>query len=514
MPPQTSPGIRPTNNPELFFGLVGAVGTDLSKISAALRDALRRVNYTTTDVSLIEQLAPIKRYSRSLQRKSIFKRYLARMDAGDDFRDRTGLGDALALLSIISIRAKHRRHSRGSRSLRKPIPRRAYILKSLKHPEEVETFRRVYGPNFYLISAYTPRDIRIQNLVSRIAESNYDSQKDKYRHEAELLVARDEDDPKNKFGQKVRATFPKADCFIDARDPAGATEAIQRFIELLFGNTFLTPSKTEYGMFHAQAAAFRSAALGRQVGAAIATAHGDITAVGTNEVPKFGGGQYWSDDSNDNRDYHLGFDPSDKKKKEVLAEVLRILKEQKWIRTSQEKGDVDALVEKSMLFLKGTRLMNLTEFGRVVHAEMAALLDAARRGIEVKNCILYTSTFPCHECTRHIVAAGIKQVIYVEPYPKSLAQEFHIDSIAVDSSGSVSTQVSFEPFVGVAPRLYMKVFEMTERKNPDGSLKRWNTADASPRFALSHNYYIDAEVDEAALFVETLDQKRVQIVNK
>ncbi|MDN3612645.1 hypothetical protein QWZ16_23945 [Vibrio ostreicida] len=26
--------------------------------------------------------------------------------------------------------------------------------------------------------------------------------------------------------------------------------------------------------------------------------------------------------------------------------------------------------------------------------------------------------FPCHNCAKHIVASGIKRVVYVEPYPK------------------------------------------------------------------------------------------------
>ena len=49
-----------------------------------------------------------------------------------------------------------------------------------------------------------------------------------------------------------------------------------RFIELYFGYPFFTPTREEFAMFHAQAAALRSAALPRQVGAAITTEEGDV----------------------------------------------------------------------------------------------------------------------------------------------------------------------------------------------------------------------------------------------
>ncbi|HXT66502.1 MAG TPA: anti-phage dCTP deaminase [Nitrospiraceae bacterium] len=499
------------SGPEVFFGLVGAVGTDLDLAINALQDSLRNVNYKNIVVKVIDQLLAFKKYSSRLDKPSIYDRYVGRMNAGDDFRKASGLGQSLALLCMIGIREQHRKSYSSKRLPKQPIPRCAYILKSLKHPAEVDTLRRVYGPNFYLISAYTPRDIRVQNLVARIAASSSDSRIDKYRPDAERLVTRDEDDPDNKFGQKVRETFPKADLFIDARDPVQTKLAIRRFIELLFGNTFLTPTPSEYAMFHAHAAALRSAALGRQVGAAIATSDGDIIAVGSNEVPKCGGGQYWPTDSDDRRDFHLGYDPSDKKKKEVLAEILRTLRDHGWLLDDKkQKNEISQLVKQALPILKSTRVMNLTEFGRVVHAEMAALLDAARRGVEVKGHKMYTSTFPCHDCARHIVAAGLRDVVYIEPYPKSLASEFHLDSIAVDSSGPAPSQVRFEPFVGVAPRLYMKLFEMVERKAGDGLVRRWSPATAHPRFALSHNFYLDSEVDEIGLLVDALKQTKIK----
>lgn len=491
---------------ELFIGLVGAVGSELTRVTTALQHALQSVDYECREINVIELLKEFQEYSSELsEEKPVFDRYIARMNAGDRFRETTELGDALARICISSIRKAHRQPNSKLSDPQEPIPRTAYFLKSLKHPDEVDLLRKVYGSNFYLVSAYTPRDIRASNLRARIAKSSYDSQNDTHRANAEILIQRDMDDRIKPYGQKVSMTFPKADCFIQAQDGADISQDTNRFIELLFGNSFRTPSPQEFGMFHAQAAALRSSALGRQVGAAIMSPERDIVAIGTNEVPKFGGGQYWEGDANDKRDFHLEEDPSDTKKREALGELFNKLKGKGWLSDEKLSGlSIDKMVEQALPFLKGTRLVNLTEFGRIVHAEMAALTDAARRGAAVKDCTMYTTTFPCHNCARHIVAAGIKEVVYIEPYPKTLAGEFHPDSIAVDSAGPTSDHVRFRPFVGVAPRLYMKLFEMAERKDNTGRVRQWKNVGANPRLALFANSYITTEIAEANVLIEKI----------
>lgn len=257
-------------------------------------------------------------------------------------------------------------------------------------------------------------------------------------------------------------------------------------LEIFFGNSFHTPTRDEFGMFHARSAALRSADLARQVGAVIAEKDGGIVAVGCNDVPKAGGGLYWSDDEEDHRDYKLGFDSSSRYKREILSEIINRLSESGWL--SEEKGsqDVDLMVNDmldgdSKEIMRDAQIMNLLEYGRSVHAEMAALTDAARRGIKVQGCTLFTTTFPCHLCARHIVSAGIMRVVYVEPYPKSMAKKLYRDSIVVDSRCEVGNFVSFEPFVGTAPRKYLELFEMRKRKTSNGELVAWERSEAEPR---------------------------------
>src|SRR5260370_6051361 len=164
-------------------------------------------------------------------------------------------------------------------------------------------------------------------------------------------------------------------------------------------------------MFLAYSASLRSGQLGRQVGCAIRSSGGDIIAVGCNDVPKAGGGLYWPG-AHDARDHILGFDSND-------IEQIRI------VRDLLKKLEVSLEYREALARLKNSRLMDITEYGRAVHAEMDALLACARIGVSPVGGTLFSTTFPCHNCTRHLIAGGIRRVIYIEPYPKSLSSKLH-----------------------------------------------------------------------------------------
>lgn len=45
------------------------------------------------------------------------------------------------------------------------------------------------------------------------------------------------------------------------------------------------------------------------------------------------------------------------------------------------------------------------------HAERNAIYNAARCGISLKNCVLYVTWFPCHDCARAIISVGVTKVV-------------------------------------------------------------------------------------------------------
>ena len=226
--------------------------------------------------------------------------------------------------------------------------------------------------------------------------------------------------------------------------------------------------------------------------------------MGTNEVPKAGGGYYFDGDSPDGRDWSEGFDSSDHYKKASLGELLSALSKEHFLRTELESLPTAKLIDKITPIIKQTRYMQLIEFIRAVHAEVGALMNAARRGVSVRGCTMYVTTFPCHECARNIVSAGIARVVYIEPYAKSLALELHDNSIQLGTT--LGTQkIPFTPFLGVSPRNYANIFQMSKRKtDEDGSVIDWNAGSAGPRVSGSSWSYLQYEKEDLKLLLDNL----------
>lgn len=51
-----------------------------------------------------------------------------------------------------------------------------------------------------------------------------------------------------------------------------------------------------------------------------------------------------------------------------------------------------------------------------IHAEMNALIWAARKGISIENATIYVTLEPCSECSKNLIAAGIKRIVYDRTY--------------------------------------------------------------------------------------------------
>lgn len=515
--------------PELFIGLVGAVGTDLGQVTQLLTKSLSAVGYSTARISkpddqstspessirLAKLLHQIPKY-KDLPATPVDEYINEHMTAGDEFRKVVGRDDALAVMTIAEIRRERKDAAETGRTVNEIIPRRAYLLQSLKNPKEVTTLRDVYGDGFFLMAAYSQHDARRDYLARRIAESRNDSPSEKYLPKAEALIQRDQEEPGISHGQNVRDLFHRADVFVDTSDLDSLGDSINRFVELLFGNTFHTPTREEYGMFHAQAAALRSAEPGRQVGAAVATEQGDIVAVGVNEVPKAGGGLYWCGDNPDGREFRSVQESSSeylesnqRQIRNLITETLKLLKSAGWLERSKADMQTDALVELALsgdkaAIPKSAQIRSLIEFGRAVHAEMAALIDAARRGVSVAGCTMYVTTFPCHLCARHVVAAGIRRLVYIEPYAKSRTADLYPDSIAIEQDST--HKVQFEPFVGVAPRQYMKLFPAAQRMS-GGKILIFDPSNASPRYSGYARVYLENELEQTAILTNIMKRQ-------
>jgi len=61
---------------------------------------------------------------------------------------------------------------------------------------------------------------------------------------------------------------------------------------------------------------------------------------------------------------------------------------------------------------------------RTIHAEINAVAQAARHGINLSGSILYVTTSPCMSCFKSIIAAGIIEVVYDTEYREDVGLAF------------------------------------------------------------------------------------------
>lgn len=469
---------------EFVFAVVGHAGSGTSMIAATLETRIREesLDGVRFQAAIIKARGVIEEWARKNQKilpadgvKRSLKDVELLQDYGDEIRGeprQNGVPDysAVARGMVRLIQEKRTELTTApAEEGQPPVPDgkpRVYILDSIRHPAEVELLRYIYGDAFVLVGVVCEENKRVRRI-----QTKYDCSESAAR----AFMDRDADDNKGN-GQHVADAFHLADFFVDNtvdrfqsnkeknRDWHAADD-LSRLVKLIVGTEIVRPVLAETAMYHAFSSQLQSACLSRQVGAALVDPSGTLVATGTNEVPRAGGGVYGESIDDPEKDGRCAYRLDTRTGKHVCRNTDRqndIIEE--LLGKIPELAAVSAARKKALQGeVRRTRIGGLLEFSRAVHAEMDALLSAARKGVSTVGCRLFVTTFPCHYCARHIVSAGVDEVQFIEPYPKSLAIDLHDDSIVVEASGwkppSVGgTHVRFRPFSGVSPRLYRRVF--------------------------------------------------------
>jgi len=68
------------------------------------------------------------------------------------------------------------------------------------------------------------------------------------------------------------------------------------------------------------------------------------------------------------------------------------------------------------------------ELCRGLHAEQNALIQAAVYGVSVKDATIYVTNHPCVVCSKMLINAYIKEIVYAEGYPDDLAKLVLLES--------------------------------------------------------------------------------------
>jgi deoxycytidylate deaminase len=454
---------------ELVIALVGPVGSGVSSAAAYLADILgNQFKYDVAPImkpsDVIRNQAPAIGITPPANSRTAT--YISEMqDAGNRLREKFGNN---YLIEKVVERIRGYRTSKAGYAGENEVPaRRAYIIDSLKSPEELTLLREIYRDTLCVIGVFAPDAVRDQ----RLKDLDYPAS------ERTKVMDRDQGELAT-FGQATRKLFVHSDFFVrnDRRLEDLRTE-VERFLDIVFDTAIHTPTREESAMYEANAAAASSACMSRQVGASIVSDRRELIAVGWNDVPKFGGGLYIEEDKStvdpetgfvsdcDHRCFNWGG-------KKCHNETRRVALMDKVAIAVASTGKIKEGGKGSVRKAVGeTGLNDLIEFSRSIHAEMEAILSVAREGKHsLVGATLYTTTYPCHNCARHIVAAGIKEVVYIEPYLKSLAVELHRDAITEDPGSR--NKVLFRQFNGVAPSNYLALFRPKGPRKTGGRLVR------------------------------------------
>lgn len=504
------------DKPELFFCLVGPVGTDLEQVSSLITEQLKLYGYDTETVHLTT-LIPALLSEPEGDHETLYDRYDTLISRANRLREEFEDDSVMAKLGIMMIRDIRQRRADDPAKAGRPV---AYVIRQFKRAEEIGLFRSVYGKQAFQISAYADPDLRRGRLATKMRDADPSKTRiTEFEDQALNLINRDENEEAKLHGQRIRDVFPLADVFIDATSADTMKSTLERFMRIVFGHNFHSPTREEYGMYMAKSASLRSLDLSRQVGAAVFTKEGEIKTLGCNEVPSPRGGTYWEGDKDDSREFQNGRDTNEDFKHRLLSDTLKNLasvevvekryakmKSREFLRHMAEEHGIN--LEKSMM------MMDIIEYGRIIHAEMNAITDAARKGIALQGTTLYCTTFPCHLCAKHIISSGIDRVVYVEPYPKSYASELYRDDIVLKRSVDlVPGKVHFEPFIGIAPYRYRDFFEKSKRKDKDGKAADWQSGSPSPIVKGTGVEYVDVESEYLKVLVGKLADLRAMLPN-
>ncbi|MGJ4953641.1 anti-phage dCTP deaminase [Bradyrhizobium sp. HKCCYLS20291] len=498
-------------DPELFFGFCSPIGVENKKAYEILSNALRKYQYSTEYFKVTSLMKSLRPSGFSVTESPLEDRYDTYIKYANKIRDTLEMPHALAALCCTAVRSLRRQETGEADTY---LPKRAYVFDQFKRKEEIDLLRQVYGRLFIVVSLYSEKKNRLDLLASRIAQDHSDARlADTHSSIAGALIKRDQSEENEPNGQRLEQAFPSADLFLNIDDLDGAARLLTRFLDALFGSNSVSPTHDEYGMYLARNAALRSVDLSRQVGAAIFSQEGEVVTLGCNEVPKALGGTYWPGDTPDARDFQKNYDSNERIKKSLLVDFTKRLKEAGFLKEQEKELDVARFILKETArggALRDAQLMDLLEFGRMIHAEMSAICDAARLGKSVRQSTLYCTTFPCHLCAKHIVAAGIKRVVYIEPFPKSYAEQLHGDAIVVGRSDDVK-KVVFEPFIGISPYRYRDLFARDRRKTDEGEFRPWIDNDPRPTIRLTVATYVE---NEAAVIKMLNDKVRTKVEKK
>lgn len=342
------------------------------------------------------------------------------------------------------------------------------VIDSIKNPYEAKYFKDRYSA-FFLVSINTTEEHKKRRLTSKYhfpeklqneieqVESGANLETETLKIRYSLSTVKDAQSIKEllEFSfQNVKKCIEISDIHIynPREEPENnniLNAQLMWYLSLMLHPGLFTPSSMERVMQIAFSAKVNSGCISRQVGAVVTDNNNSVRAIGWNDVAK--GQVPCSLRSIDGLLHH--FDPIVYSNFERNNDSFRINAQKKWDIIATHKENLTGInIPNCFKDLKNeTDKKGNQVHTRSLHAEENAFLQLSKygsTGIEGGN--LYTTASPCELCAKKAYQLGIKEIIFVDPYP-GIARS-HILEIGESSPNLIQ-------FRGAIGKAYHRLYE-------------------------------------------------------
>ena len=335
------------------------------------------------------------------------------------------------------------------------------VIDAIRNPLELIYLRDRYSP-LYALAITAPEDHRKSRLVDNgfnvdeiatIDNREYPDKHDPYQSYKALVT------------QDIQSCLQKADIFISNPGKSNVSKSSKRqatghlyaqlirYYALALHPGLVTPTRDERCMQIAFTAKANSGCISRQVGAAVTDQHYAVKAIGWNDVPK---GQVPCAlrnvdqllTANDKVTYSIFERENDVFRRHVSDNYSNrsILQEDGLPCSYCFKDAVN-----SSVFAKNGKKGSNQVHTRSLHAEENAFLLLANSA-PVKGGKLFTTASPCELCSKKAFQMGVRDVIYIDPYPG-------ISESHVMGNGTVDMRPVPRLFNGAVGKAYHRLYE-------------------------------------------------------
>ena len=326
-----------------------------------------------------------------------------------------------------------------------------FVLDAFRNPLEVLFFRERFAA-FYLISI----NCKEKNRRERLFNSQLDIAEIENIDRKEAGGGNFFDTYESYIGQDIKQCVLMSDIFIDNTEdkqglgiPRMLSYNLSRIIALIQHPGLVKPSRYEFLMQIAYTASTNSGCLSRNVGAIVTDSKAEPLGIGWNCVPKGHTPCYLrSADKLDVENTSKVYSQYERTNGEFKA-ILHKMQEEIFLSEAFQQSGLPQLYcfKKIKNTLDGDKNQVHT---RALHAEENAFLQIAKHSNRsMEGGILFTSSSPCVLCAKKAYQLGIKEIVYIDPYP-DISQEHIL------SSGTAPLPMIF--YTGVIGSAFFKLY--------------------------------------------------------